>query len=763
MIIPRVKVLGDPTAATPWVGVAKKLARECYRLGISHKVYSSADSITIVIRNIFPATVESAGICQVLIQGGSDILRFECYPKTADAFFGFSAKPEEPWLGYGGYQLETVRGFLLWSLLIERESKLLNCPSRIKKKNQFYISPGLKNLTFYPGPQGDLPIPAIGNYQSTPYYLTVPVELIRRVYEPVFFFGYPYTDRYIASINPCAVSQYAYQTVSLASYSMHWPQLETVKFIDQYDVKNYFIRFTNDPEDLDPSNICLGVYKNKFVTYKIEAIPKIDVFDSSIRNDGNTSYISIEFVYYYRNEILDSVALGKGYVRGSQYEIADYYFRFFPCKFNEDGTKFATLVQLGDTYGRYAVIEYDVSIENDKIILDYSIIEQSYVSYSLTSESTGTGPLPTLPNTGTSARETTTVGTTPVGIWYANNSLQIARINISNSTSQSINHSHTGGESGSEYSHSQTDVTNIHYQLSFGNITLDLTNYTETKTLNESYTTTNTEEESGGGLLSTGSYSGETIKATTKSGKISSILAADFKNSQVFIENTGYTYYTKTISESSSGNSWYFDNYSGADSASYESEYYNEVIADESYNFNVVDSNNTLFSKNLLYNTSANESASYSMDIDTYEPVKYLFFEAIGVCPSTGSVSTTEETSISLDPVFGEILSGTYIDKNLTGAYVYDKPNMKLGISYAGINKDDPKLQLTQVYHYLANIVGICPASFHSSPNYATLTNYDFVATYEDVNIITSSIENIATLLPIENATIYPISLRFGK
>ena len=88
---------------------------------------------------------------------------------------------------------------------------------------------------------------------------------------------------------------------------------------------------------------------------------------------------------------------------------------------------------------------------------------------------------------------------------------------------------------------------------------------------------------------------------------------------------------------------------------------------------------------------------------------------------------------------------------------------MKLGISYAGINKDDPKLQLTQVYHYLANIVGICPASFHSSPNYATLTNYDFVATYEDVNIIASSIENIATLLPIENATIYPISLRFGK
>ncbi len=73
MIHPRVLFLGDPGAATPWVGIAKKLARACYDLKIASKLYKMGSGVTIRVENIFPLGGTLAGICKVwieAIQGG---------------------------------------------------------------------------------------------------------------------------------------------------------------------------------------------------------------------------------------------------------------------------------------------------------------------------------------------------------------------------------------------------------------------------------------------------------------------------------------------------------------------------------------------------------------------------------------------------------------------------------------------------------------------------------------------------------------------
>lgn len=75
MIVPRVLFLGDPAAATPWVGMAKELARECYSKGIAHKVYRIGIGTIIRVENIFPAAprigLGVSGVCKVWIEASS--------------------------------------------------------------------------------------------------------------------------------------------------------------------------------------------------------------------------------------------------------------------------------------------------------------------------------------------------------------------------------------------------------------------------------------------------------------------------------------------------------------------------------------------------------------------------------------------------------------------------------------------------------------------------------------------------------------------
>lgn len=71
MIVPRVTLIGDPAAAALWVGVAKKLALECYRLHISSKTYRPDSETLVLVENIFPVFAKQEGICKVQIQAGA--------------------------------------------------------------------------------------------------------------------------------------------------------------------------------------------------------------------------------------------------------------------------------------------------------------------------------------------------------------------------------------------------------------------------------------------------------------------------------------------------------------------------------------------------------------------------------------------------------------------------------------------------------------------------------------------------------------------
>jgi len=71
MIHPRVLFLGDSAAATPWVGIAKKLARACYGLKIANKVYHLGSGVTIRVENTFPIAGKLAGISKVWIEAAA--------------------------------------------------------------------------------------------------------------------------------------------------------------------------------------------------------------------------------------------------------------------------------------------------------------------------------------------------------------------------------------------------------------------------------------------------------------------------------------------------------------------------------------------------------------------------------------------------------------------------------------------------------------------------------------------------------------------
>lgn len=72
MIFPRVLFLGDPAAATPWVGLAKKLAREAYRDRIVQKTWKISESVQIRVVNYFPLDFSDHGICKVWVAANQD-------------------------------------------------------------------------------------------------------------------------------------------------------------------------------------------------------------------------------------------------------------------------------------------------------------------------------------------------------------------------------------------------------------------------------------------------------------------------------------------------------------------------------------------------------------------------------------------------------------------------------------------------------------------------------------------------------------------
>lgn len=77
MIVPRVLFLGDPSAAIPYVGIAKKLARECYRLKIANRVYQLGAGIKIRVENRFPIVGELGRASKVWIEAKAGLHGFQ--------------------------------------------------------------------------------------------------------------------------------------------------------------------------------------------------------------------------------------------------------------------------------------------------------------------------------------------------------------------------------------------------------------------------------------------------------------------------------------------------------------------------------------------------------------------------------------------------------------------------------------------------------------------------------------------------------------
>lgn len=91
MIHPRVLFSGNPAAATPWVGIAKKLARECYDLKIVSKLYQLGSDVRIRVQNVFPIAGTLDGICKVWIEAGEKTANFLVYPRDENNVLGFYA------------------------------------------------------------------------------------------------------------------------------------------------------------------------------------------------------------------------------------------------------------------------------------------------------------------------------------------------------------------------------------------------------------------------------------------------------------------------------------------------------------------------------------------------------------------------------------------------------------------------------------------------------------------------------------------------
>lgn len=76
----RVLFVGNAEACVPWVGLAKKLSRQCYHAGVINKVYHVADGVRIRVENVLPAVTafgnkmgqDFGAICKVWIEAGGE-------------------------------------------------------------------------------------------------------------------------------------------------------------------------------------------------------------------------------------------------------------------------------------------------------------------------------------------------------------------------------------------------------------------------------------------------------------------------------------------------------------------------------------------------------------------------------------------------------------------------------------------------------------------------------------------------------------------
>jgi hypothetical protein len=293
--------LGDPAAATPWVGIAKKLARACYDLKIASKLYKLGSGVTIRVENIFPLGGTLAGISKVWIEASIGTLFFSIYPKNSDNPYGWDASGNKKL--YSGYQVGVSTDHRLWAISAAPYKKE-DVASLEQLSNQFYLSKDKLNISFYPGPQSDCPVLVYyaGAIESINKY-RITNEILKRVYEPfILFIGiHPPTGL------PAAISQNAVVSYPLrSSYDTVYASVGPISF--------YLVSFPTG------RHISLGCFKNGTTVYRIEAIPSMGITDS---------YVTVYFKYYIGDAIIQTIEL-----RSLTYDSNP---DLFPYKFNSIG------------------------------------------------------------------------------------------------------------------------------------------------------------------------------------------------------------------------------------------------------------------------------------------------------------------------------------------------------------------------------------------------------------------------------------------
>lgn len=416
MIHPRVLFIGDPAAAAPYVGIAKKLARQTFNARIRSKTYKLGDA-TIRVENTLPAKETFGegyqqmfgGICKVWIQAGDDGFGFIVLPRVH----------ENQWMGWqkldGTVQERTVP--VIYPRLYLNEKKLRYLPKivdgNIVEENQppvdlksfFGVAYSKENKK--PVTISQWPLLLAGNQFFYSYDKNTVIG--RDVYS---YWGSPAGDLPISA-------EYLYNEFSTFVkfvYGEYYLQAEYYILINEEVYKTYPM----------PAN---HLYKNGELlctpgygiigggVYVDDSIARVVVMTTN----GNAIFITTSGEItqtvshgilrddYENSGVLDDIEVdGVRYpLYGENYNVSKYlnYYSGWEWKFSTDGHK-ASIIKFkdagidfdGNPFGSLVIVT--VSISYNKTTELFSVDKESETSYVLSSTEIKYSPEPTVQGYG---------------------------------------------------------------------------------------------------------------------------------------------------------------------------------------------------------------------------------------------------------------------------------------------------------------------------------------------------------------------------
>ena len=519
MIHPRVLFSGDPGAATPWVGLAKKLARVCYEQKIANRTYHLGGGVKIRVRNIFPNVGVLAGISKVWIEAGTPILYgFIFHPHSDSATEGwwFSTELVEnrevktaPY-----YPKQSIR--FTGSAWVNEWNYPYNRPNSLYKNeiftrdldvwcgNQFFTKdgPDVKNKTYWSwwhSPHGDGPL-SFGT--PTKQRLTP-------------FLNGTYQLSYLSKVSPAT---YGILTPCVfKNGQLHW------SYSDQ-NITDY-----TNTIDADDVMIVGGVYP----------VSDTRLIVVIVSNSARTAT-------FYDIKILSSTSWTKSTLLTLTSTTISGSIRW-PWRFNSVGTECCTIVEISNSSPFYYkhrlwVIEISYNSGTDTYSASVSSADEYYISH----DNVRAGYLNAnlFSGVGTEVSEVTTnisVNSSnyrvPYAVSYdASDTKIIAWYDVTGTTSSTYGFNDYNAVDQDEGYHDvsgETTSTNVAH-LTIGSSSYELYNYTNTSAFNESYT-------SAGPVGPNDPYFIVSISETqTSSAPATKILYIDVKNKTLILESSNY-------------------------------------------------------------------------------------------------------------------------------------------------------------------------------------------------------------------------------